>query len=321
MKALVTMLALLGAAAVALAEEPERDAQGFLIERDTVEIKPHQHVEVTEISVDNRLGDVTVVGHDEPEVLLTVVKRAPDGDTLDRLKVNLVPDPSGTITIGSALLLGEEARPIPAGSVRIDISLVVPRGAHIDVKAWRGKIAVTGMRAGAALAAHEAEITVTDVRGPLTTTNTRGRQRITSVRGAVTADNTFGDVDLDGISGDSLAASVHEGNVVATRVRSRKVKLRTTFGDIQLTGELLAGGRYDIRSYQGDIDVRVAPGMSFRIDAYARDGAVDPQLELAEVDRPEAGRLIGTYGPARKKPALLELSSTAGVVRLGLIGD
>lgn len=305
----------------AAAEEPRPEDRGFLIERDTVTIDPHRHVTIDRVHVDNRLGDVTIVGHDEPTVSLTVMKRAPDDETLDRLKVNLVPDPSGRITVAASLTIGDEARPVPAGTVRIDISLMVPRGAHVDVRAWNGKIVIAGMRAGANLAAHNADINVSDVRGPLTTSNTRGRQQITGVRGAVTADNTFGELSLDGISGESLAASVHEGTVVATRVRSRTVKLRTTIGDIHFTGELLAGGRYEIRSYKGDVDVRVSSRLSFRLEAYSREGQVDPQLELADVDRPEAGRLVGTFGPARKKPALVVVSSTAGDVRLGLMNE
>ena len=52
-----------------------------------------------------------------------------DEDTLERLKVNLVPDPSGVVRISSALLVGEEMRAIAAGSVRIDIQVHVPRSA------------------------------------------------------------------------------------------------------------------------------------------------------------------------------------------------
>jgi hypothetical protein len=296
----------------------------FLIERDDVQIQPHAKVKVKAISVDNRLGDVSVIGHDDPSVIVHVVKRGPDGDTIDRLKVNLVTDPDGTITLGTALMAGEEARPLPARSIRIDVTLEVPRGAHIAVKAWNGKVAVTGVRAGAALKAHAAEIAVTDVSGKVTTDNTRGNQKLTSVKGTVSAENTYGEVSLESISGDSLAASVHEGQVIATRVKSRTVKLRTTFGDIHFTGELLAGGRYDLASYKGNVIVQLQPTqhqrLSLALDAYARDGQVDSRLELADVTRPEQGRLLGSFGASRK-PALLSISSMAGNVSVGLVNE
>ena len=169
--------------------------------------------------------------------------------------------------------------------------------------------------------------------GKVTTDNTRGNQRLTSVKGTVLAENTYGEVALESISGDSLAASVHDGQVIATRVRSRTGKLRTTFGDIRFTGELLAGGRYDLASYKGNVVVSLVPpagtltgkptrqSMTFKLDAYARDGQVDSRLDMTEVVRPEAGRLVGTYGPARARPAVLRISSMAGSVQVGLFNE
>ena len=228
-------------------------------------------------------------------------------------------------------MAGEEARPLPARSIRIDVTLEVPRGAAIEVKAWNGKVAVTGVRAGAQIKAHAADLAVTDVTGKVTTDNTRGNQKLTSVKGTVSAENTYGEVSLESISGDSLAASVHEGQVIATRVKSRTVKLRTTFGDIHFTGELLAGGHYDLASYKGNVNVQLVPPatsvakakqrMALQLDAYARDGKVDSRLELADVTRPEQGRLVGSFGGSHARPAVLSISSMAGNVSVGLVNE
>jgi len=318
--ALAPALALVLAAAAARADEPAPLAG--VVEVVPLDIVPSAGKRIEAVDIDNRLGDVTVTGHDAPTATLTVVKRAPDGETMERLKVNLVlPGDDGVVRIGSAILLGAEARPVPAGSVRIDITLSVPRAARLLVKAWNGKVGVAGMRAGATLAANDGEITVRDVDGVVSTTNARGRQRLSDVQGAVSADNAFGELTLDEIGGESLAARVHDGAVTATRIRSRVVTIRTTFGHILFQGELLAGGRYDLRSYKGDVKVRFAGGAAVRIDAYSRGGGVESQLELADAGRPEAGRLTGTYGPARRKPAALEISSVVGTVSLGLMNE
>ncbi len=328
--ALASFAVILLASASVLADEPVGES-GFLIERDDVQIQPHAKVRVKKVAIDNRLGDVTVVGHDDPGVVVHVVKRGPDGETIDRLKVNLVTDPDGSITLGTALMAGNEARPLPARTIRIDITIEVPRDAHIDVKAWNGKLAVTGVHAGAALKAHTADVAVTDVSGKVSTDTTRGNQKLTSVKGTVTAENTYGEVALESISGDSLAASVHEGQVIATRVKSRSVKLRTTFGDIHFTGELLAGGHYDLASYKGNVIVQLVPPadathgakarMALQLDAYARDGQIDSRLEMADVTRPEVGRLMGSFGGSRGKPAMLSISSMAGNVSVGLVNE
>jgi hypothetical protein len=288
---------------------------GFMVERDNVEIAPAAGVRIRTIAIDNRLGDIQVIGRDQPGISLAVVKRAPDEDTLDRLKVNLVPDPAGIVRISSSLLLGREARPIAAGQVRIDIQVFAPRAAAVEARAWNGRLGVSGVEAGATLAAHDGDIVVDHVSGPVTTASTRGRQRLTGVAGVVSADDTFGDLAFDAISGDRLAARVHRGTVTATRIRSRTVAITTTFGDIEFRGELLAGGRVELRSFQGNVTAHALG--AFTVDAQSRDGRLAPEVELRDAQRPEVGRLVGSYGDGAE-PAALVLSSAAGRVVFGL---
>ncbi len=314
---LLAVAALLAATrAVAAGDTAEED--GFLVERDNVEIAPAKTVHLGAIDIDNRLGDVQIIGRDGPGISLAVVKRAPDEATLDRLKVNLVPDPKGFVKISSSLLIGREARAIAAGQVRIDIKVFAPRGAAVEARAWNGKLGVTGVEAGATLAAHDGDIVVSNVKGRVTTISTRGRQRLTGVAGAVSADDTYGDLALDTISGETLAARVHRGTITATRIRSRIVSITTTFGDIEFRGELLAGGRCELRSFQGNVPAR-ATG-AFTVDAYSRDGRIAPEVDLRDAARPEVGRLVGSYG-AGARPAALVLSSTAGRVVFGLVNE
>jgi hypothetical protein len=313
---LLPALALLCAPAVVLADAPGLE-EGFVVERDNVEIAPAPGIEITQLEIDNRLGDITIIGRDQPGITLAVVKRAPDEETLERLKVNLVPDPSGIVRISSALLVGEEMRAIAAGTVRIDIQVHAPRAAAARARAWNGNLGVTGMHNGADVTAHEGQIVVTNVKGPVVTRSMRGRQRLSDVSGPVTADETFGDVDLDGIRGESLAARVHRGTVTATRIRSRTVSITTTFGDIHFRGELAAGGRYELRSYRGNVDARAAG--AFEVEARSRDGVIVPTAPMEAMTR-EARRLTGRHGSWRGAgtPPILVLSSTAGNVTFGL---
>jgi len=294
-------------------EEPVTE-DGFLVERDSVEIAPAPQVTIQTIEIDNRLGDITVIGRDQPGISLSVVKRAPDEETLDRLKVNLVPDPEGAVRISSALLVGNEVRPVAAGTVRVDIQIHAPRGAATRARAWNGKLGVTGMENGADLSAHEGDIVVTNVKGDVVTTSMRGRQELTDVVGTVRVDDTYGDLSLDEIRGESLAARVHRGTVTASRIRTHSVAITTTFGNIEFRGELLAGGRYELRSYRGNLDVRTSG--AFRVEAFSKTGAIEPVVELGGMARGQ-GRLIGTFGVA-ETPALLLLSSAAGRVVFGL---
>lgn len=309
----------------ARADELERDANGNVQERNVVKIQPNKKArkKISQVRVSNALGDVEVVGADEEVVTISVVKTAPDGATLERLKVQL-PDvglDSGILDLSTVLLSGKDAAPVRAGTIRIDIMLTVPRKAKVAVDAYNGRIIVTGMRSGAQLVAHDSQIAVTDVDGTVTTSAISGQQKLTSVRGSVHSSNQHGNTALDEISGELLAAASHDGNILATRIRSRAVKLTTTSGDISYTSELYVGARVDLRSYKGNVTVAVGKNTAFQIDAYARDGAVDAKLELTEVDTPEKGRLSGTFGASRKKPALLDVTSLGGRVVIGLMNE
>jgi hypothetical protein len=320
-KRAVLLMSLVGtlSPAGARGDEPEQLIDGVMIERDTVDIAPAEAVKLQSIAIDNRLGDVKVIGHDGPGVTLSVVKRAPDVETLDRLKVNLKPDPKGKIEITTSLLFGEEARPLANGTVWIEMVVEIPRTAKVEVKAWNGKLEVEGVERGAAISGNDADITVSDVAGDVTTSNNSGSQRLSDVKGAVVAGGTTGEMSLERVTGDSVAAKIHDGKITARRIRSRTVKIVSTFGDITFQGEILAGGSYELRSYKGNVTVEAA-GAAFKLDAYSREGQIDSRLELAGEERSEA-RLVGTYGPARKKPALLRLHSTAGNVLVGLMNE
>jgi hypothetical protein len=283
-----------------------------LVENDNVGVDPAPGVTIKTIQLDNRLGDVTVVGHDAPGVALSVRKTAPDEEILDRLKVNLVPDPSGTVTISSAMLVGTEMEPIAEGSARIDIRVEVPRGARVEVKTWNGKMDVRGTQAGAALAGHDSDITVADVKGLVTTQATRGRQQLSGVLGSIDADDTFGELALDDIAGDTLAARVHEGTITATRIRATNVRIVTTFGDIHFRGEVLVGAHVELKSYKGNVEVQA--GGNYQVDAFSRDGTIDVPVGLADASRDASGHLIGWYGE-RKGQAILVASSALGTVR------
>jgi hypothetical protein len=283
-----------------------------LIENDNVGVDPAPGVTIKTIQLDNRLGDVTVVGHDAPGVSLSVRKTAPDEEILDRLKVNLIPDPSGTVMISSAMLVGTEMEPIAEGSARIDIRVEVPRGARVEVKTWNGKMDVRGTQAGAVLAGHDTDITVANVKGLVTTQATRGHQQLSSVLGSVDLDNTFGELDLDDVAGDTLAARVHEGNVTATRIRSANVRIITTFGDIHFRGEVLSGSHVDLRSYKGNVVVQASG--SYQVDAFSRDGSIDTPSDLHDASRDAGGHLVGWYGPHAGQ-ALIAATSALGTIR------
>lgn len=300
------------AAALILLLAPATAGAEPLVERDVVELSPVKGEKIEKVEIDNRLGDVRIEGHDREAISIIAVKRAPDGETLERLKVSLIPDPSGPVSISTALLAGKEARPIPAGSVRIDLVVMAPRSAAVQARVWKGRIAVKGLDAGAELTAVDGDIDVEQVSGAISTESNHGRHSFAQVFGAIDAHATEGDLDLDVVRGERLAAVVHEGKVSGRKVRVKDISIRVTRGDVDISGEAIAGGRYQIASYWGNVQLRLGRRVPMHIRAQARVGLVTLPVRFRRRDAD--GGMVTADAGAGRSPADLDLRTRVGVI-------
>lgn len=305
-------LAILGAAAPALAQpakpaKPATDDSG-VIEHARVEVAPASRA-FKEIDVDNPLGDVRVEGYDGTAIRIETNKHAPDEDTLDRLRVSLVPSPDGTVRITTTADRASESRPVPRSAVRIDLVIHAPRSARIDVQVASGKLDVQGMDAGGDLDAASGPITVRDMSGEVWTHSVSGPTSLEEVFGSIDAATISADMELDTIGGERLVASTSHGRIAGRRVRARDIELTTTDGKIVLEAEAALHGRIVVGSLRGDIDVRLHRhgGVVVR--------AMGSQVDLGPASRTQPdGWRISSFGEA-DVPALVELRSRYGTVQ------
>ena len=286
-----------------------------VFERDTVDMAPANGVAIDDISIENRFGDVRIEGHDGATVMILAYKRAPDDETLNRVKVALVPDPSGPIRIVTTIASGTELRPIPSGTVRVDLVVRAPRNAHVNARVWNGGLALVGVDAGGELDANEGKITVSNVSGPVSARNTVGDQVFTSLFGVLEAEGMDGNIALDTVRGTRLDAAVQHGSIVATRIRAKHLALRTTHGDITLRGEVVPDGSYRVSSADGDIEVAFAVKGSLTVWARARAGTVTVPVAMKRRDRD--GSVAASWGRS-KRGAAIELRSRHGNIRFAL---
>jgi hypothetical protein len=313
--AVVFVSSALAVAALSAAALADR-ASSFLLQRDVVEVSPAKGVRIELVDIDNRLGNVRVEGHDRDSISILAVKRAPDQETMERLKVSLVPDPRGPVSITTALKAGQEARPIPAGSVRIDLVVLAPRQARVRAQVWKGRVELKGVDNGAELATDEGDIDVTQVSGAVSTQTGHGRHTFAQVYGAIEAHAVDGSMDLDLVRGDRLAAVVHEGNVFGRRIRVRDVSIRITRGSVKLEAEAIAGGRYAVASYWGNVEVKFSSKVPLRVRALARSGEVFLPSRLHRRRGP--GGLITGYSTSStgRLPVDLDLRTRVGMITL-----
>lgn len=297
----------------------EAPGKSKVYERDVVDVDPAQPV--TLLQVDNRLGDVRIEGHDGKSVIISAFKRAGDQDTLDRLKVSLVPDPSGPVRVSTSIGAGgpgNETRPIPKGSIGIDVVIRAPRSARIEAQVWNGRLSVIGMENGAELTANDGDIDVKNVSGTIITRSAAGKQQFVEVFGAVEAQAVSGNMDMDVVRGQRLDASVHEGRIDSRKVRVREAWLRAVKGDIRFHGQALAGGRYFFGTYRGNVEVQLAQGALVSIRARSRQGRVTLPAGLVAHEDARGG-VVATLPGEGQTPAVFELSSRMGNIQFVVV--
>ncbi len=135
----------------------------------------------------------------------------------------------------------------------------------------------------------------------------KGRQRLTAIRGDVEADGVTGDLELDTVDGETLSASVVEGQVIARDVRTPVVRLLAVQGGVVFVGALRLGGRYELSAQEGDVRVDLVRG-PFTLVTRA-----SPNVQVRFPLRPAAAGPVGAREFGGGGPQLV-LSAAHGVV-------
>ncbi|MEZ4367035.1 MAG: hypothetical protein R2939_12225 [Kofleriaceae bacterium] len=279
------------------------EAAAPLVERSTVEVGP-AGAPISLVSIDNPIGDVRVEGHDGVGLKVVAIKRAPDALTLGRLRVSLVPDPSGAMRIVTAVDRRPEAPLVTRDRVRIDLVVYAPREARVDARTVDGQLELVDMDAGGELDAGTGGITVRNVSGPIVARVIDAPVSISTVFGAVDATALTGDLDFTAVRGDRLSASVHRGRIDARDVRSREIDLVATIGDVRVVGDAVPGGTIRVATVTGSIAMQLRGAVRVRARA--------PRVELPS-SRAEDGWEVARVGDG-DHAATVELSAREGAI-------
>jgi DUF4097 and DUF4098 domain-containing protein YvlB len=108
--------------------------------------------------------------------------------------------------------------------------------------------------------------------------DTRGRDSVGDVNfkiqvpadATVDLETRMGQISVRNIHGSMVRAVVtSSGDIDLTGIRAFKVMASNIMGNILFDAEMLSGGLYDLKSTQGDINVRISGGSGFTLTATA----------------------------------------------------
>lgn len=209
-----------------------------------------------------------------------------------------------------------------ARGLDIEFNVKVPADTAVDVRTASGDVRITNVKG---------EVRVQSASGNLHLEGTARLASVKTVSGHATLINTGSDVQLviSTVNGDvqvqTLAARAIDINSVNGDVRvaawtGDRAYIRTLEGDLELQTTLTKGGRYEIESHSGNINLSLAEQPGFDLEAHTFNGRmridfpIKSEGPIRDSDRgPRSVR--GTYGDAGSSLRLQTFNGNLTVTR------
>ena len=136
----------------------------------------------------------------------------------------------------------------------------------------------------------------------------------TQVDGTLDAGSVSGDVIARRVKAERLDLSSVSGNIVIEDVQCDRIAGHSTSGNTRFSGQLAKGGRYELKSFSGEVRLVLAGSTGFEVEAASFSGDVRSDIPLT-THGTEGGRrrrtLSGTFGDGS---ASLQLTTFSGSV-------
>jgi len=241
------------------------------------------------VTIHNPTGLVTVRAWTKSEVMV-VAKRATDRVDVDAEQIE------NRVDIDTRQI-PDNASP---GDLRADLEISVPEDAELQIHNDSGGVNVSNVLGDMNVETIAADVALEDAAGYLT---------VKTVDGAFVCTRCSGRIEASSIS----------GNFRFIDLRSSHVRAQTSEGNILFNGEFIPNGTYELKNYNGIIEVRFSPTDSFDLSATSLKGKVNNEAKLGPSSHhhhflPRFGNaLFGSLNTGRAK---VDLSSFDGTINI-----
>jgi hypothetical protein len=207
-------------------------------------------------------------------------------------------------------------------SIDVEFNVKVPADTTVDLRTIAGDIRVTNVKG---------EVRVQSINGNLALDGTARVAAVKTVSGSITLTNAGADaqLSLSTINGDLLVQTLNtraldintvNGDVRISGWSGDRAHIRTLDGDLQLETSLVKGGRYEIESHSGSVNISLPDQPGFELEAYTFSGRIRVDFPVkSEGPIREEGRgprsVRGTYGDASSSLRLQTFSGDLTVTR------
>lgn len=168
----------------------------------------------------------------------------------------------------------------------IDFRIEVPAWMPVSIAGTYLDISVEGTTAGVSARTVRGDVRVAGGAGEITLGSTEGEVVLDGGRGRASLESVNNGVRVTGFDGELVAESV-SGTVKLQSVASASVAASSVSGDISWEGALRDGGRYQLATHSGDLDMTLPANANTTLAIRSFEGHVHSLLAEKLPDLPD----------------------------------
>lgn len=245
------------------------------------------------LDVSNLSGDVIVIGASGTQITVAATKRARGNEAKQALSdINI----AMRQTANRVEVRTEFGR--RDSEAEVDYKVEMPTDASLVVRTISGDINVSNVHG---------DVQVDSTSGDVQASGTPRLSHLATVSGDVRMDDAGSPDTFTGgtVSGDFTAKELKaraveittvSGDVTLTNITCERALIKTVNGSVGYTGPLAKGGRYEMNSHSGDVNLWLVGDAGFELTAKTFNGDVRADLPITLAQTPHGGGIPGLPG-------------------------
>jgi DUF4097 and DUF4098 domain-containing protein YvlB len=276
------------------------------------------------LEVGNIAGDITVTRGSGSEAKIDVVRTArgrDDADAKEQLSLTRV-----DINEGNGRAEVRERYPERNNgnnnrrnwNVTTEFTIAAPAGTHLILKSVSGDLKVTGITGEVAAETVSGDVQVASGGRITMAKSISGNVDVSDTKfdGSLDASSVSGDVRLQRVGARRVSIGSVSGNLRLDEVQCDRIDAHTTSGNLNFAGSLAPNGRYELKSFSGEVRLALSGNTGFELEASTFSGDVHSDFPLTthgtnDERRGRRRSLSGTYGDGS---AVLDVTTFSGSV-------
>jgi DUF4097 and DUF4098 domain-containing protein YvlB len=278
-----------------------------------------------ELDVSNISGNIEIKRGGGSEATIDIVKIA-RARTVEEAKEML---PLVTIDISERANRAEVRTVYPAHghivnnrrnvNVTVNYTITAPAGTRVSARSISGSLRASEITGDLSLSTTSGDVGVVKGRRVSGAKTTSGTVTISDTESdiALEAASVSGDVLFHRVRAPRMELTTVSGKVVLQDVNSDRIEAHSLSGDVEFSGPMKKGGRYELNSHSGNVKVAVSDG-GFEVEANSFSGNVQADVPISGAGVQSAGgrftrrkELKGVVGDGS---AILEITTFSGNV-------